>query len=73
MAKKLAYKRLSAFNVEFEREDDGRWIADIPRLPGVMAYGNTKQEAQRRVFAVALRTLADNVERGNTPTALMAL
>ena len=53
--------------VEFEKETDGRWIAEVPELPGVMAYGKTKQEAQRKVYAVALRTLADSVERGSTP------
>lgn len=53
--------------VEFEKEVDGRWIAEIPNLPGVMAYGKTKQEAQRKVYAIALRTLADTVERGTTP------
>ena len=37
--------------IEFEKETDGRWIAEIPRLPGVMAYGKTKQEAQRKVYA----------------------
>lgn len=59
--------------VEFEKEFDGRWIAEIPKLPGVMAYGKTKQEAQRRVYAVALRTLADTVERGNTPAPVSRL
>jgi predicted RNase H-like HicB family nuclease len=53
-----------SYAVEFDREDDGRWIAEIPKLPGVMAYGLTKQEALRRVYAVALRTLADSIEGG---------
>jgi len=59
--------------VEFEKETDGRWIAEIPKLPGVMAYGKTKQEAQRKVYAVALRTLADTVERGKTPASVTQL
>ncbi len=42
--------------VEFEKEADGRWIAEIPKLPGVMAYGKTKQEAQRKVFVIAKHT-----------------
>lgn len=63
----------SSFVVEFEREEDGRWIADIPKLPGVMAYGKTKQEAQRRVSAIALRTLANNVEEGSTPAPVSRL
>ncbi len=50
--------------IEFEREDDGRWIAEIPLLPGVMAYGATREEARGRVEALALRTLADRLEDG---------
>lgn len=53
--------------VEFEKETDGRWIAEVPELPGGMAYGKTKLEAQRKVYAIALRTLADTVESGRTP------
>ncbi len=68
MIRKAKNKTLSSFAIEFDREDDGRWIAEISKLPGVMAYGSTKQEAQRNVYAIALRTLADNVEQGNTPT-----
>ncbi|MBI4068523.1 type II toxin-antitoxin system HicB family antitoxin [Candidatus Kaiserbacteria bacterium] len=59
--------------IEFERETDGRWIAEIPQLPGVMAYGKTKREAQRNVYAIALRTLADKVERGRTPQQVTRL
>lgn len=55
---------LSSFAVEFDHEVDGRWIAEIPKLPGVMAYGSTKRDALQRVYAIALRTLADNVEQG---------
>lgn len=50
--------------IEFEREEDGRWIADIPVLPGVMAYGATREEARGKVEALALRTLADRIEHG---------
>lgn len=50
--------------IEFEREDDGRWIAEIAALPGVMAYGHTREEARGKVEALALRTLADRVEHG---------
>jgi predicted RNase H-like HicB family nuclease len=45
--------------VETEREADGRWIADIPDLPGAMKYGETRAEAIRNVQALALRVLAD--------------
>jgi predicted RNase H-like HicB family nuclease len=60
-------KTKSYFTVEFDREDDGRWIAEIPKLPGVVTYGLTKQEARQKVYAIALRTLADGIEQGSTP------
>ncbi|MEK7069083.1 MAG: hypothetical protein AAB947_01730 [Patescibacteria group bacterium] len=44
---------VSPLSVEFDREEDGRWIAEVPKLPGVLAYGATKREALRRVYAVA--------------------
>ena len=56
--------KVPSFSVELDREIDGRWIAEVPKLPGVLAYGATKQEAMRKVYAVALRTLADSIERG---------
>jgi len=51
------------FQIEFEREDDGRWIAEITTLPGAMAYGASRQEAESKVQAIALRVLADRLER----------
>ena len=45
--------------IEFEQEEDGRWIAEIPSLPGVMAYGASKTEAESKVEAMALRVIAD--------------
>jgi predicted RNase H-like HicB family nuclease len=66
-------KTRTSFAVEFERELDGRWIAEVPRLPGVMAYGTTKRDALQRVYAVALRTLADTVEQGKTPASVSRL
>jgi hypothetical protein len=50
------------FKIEFEREDDGRRIADISELPGVMAYGATPGEAEVAVGALALRVIADRIE-----------
>ena len=50
------------FRVEIEREDDGRWIAEIPDLPGVLAYGATRGEAEAAVEALALRVIADRIE-----------
>jgi hypothetical protein len=54
MPEKMSYR----FQIEIEREADGRWIAEIPNLPGVLVYGKTKQEAVRSVRALALRVLA---------------
>ena len=53
-------------NVEIEREEDSRWIAEIPDLPGVMAYGQSREEAISNVKALALRVLADRLEHGET-------
>ena len=50
--------------VEIEREDDGRWIAEIHELPGVMTYGKTRDEAISKVKALALRVMADRLEHG---------
>jgi predicted RNase H-like HicB family nuclease len=53
--------------VEFEREDDGRWLAEVPQLAGVMAYGNSPQEAGAAAAALARRVLADRLEHGEAP------
>ena len=50
--------------IEIEREEDGRWLAEISDLPGVLAYGETEQSAVSRVKALALRVLADRLEHG---------
>ena len=50
------------FQIELDREEVGRWIAEIASLPGVLAYGKTKPEAVAKVKALALRVLADQVE-----------
>jgi predicted RNase H-like HicB family nuclease len=50
------------FRIEFDCEEDGRWIADIPDLPGVMAYGQTQEEAKANVEVLALRVVADQIE-----------
>jgi predicted RNase H-like HicB family nuclease len=47
------------FTVEIDREEDGRWIAEVPDLPGVMVYGSTREEAMARAKALALRVLAE--------------
>lgn len=50
--------------VEFEQETDGRWIAEIVALPGVMAYGSSREEALAAAEALALRVIADRIENG---------
>ena len=50
--------------VEVEREDDGRWLAEVVDLPGVLAYGATRKEAIDRAQALSLRVLADRLEHG---------
>jgi predicted RNase H-like HicB family nuclease len=50
--------------IEIEREDDGRWIAEVPELPGVMAYGATRHEALAKAEALALRVIADRLDHG---------
>jgi predicted RNase H-like HicB family nuclease len=50
--------------IETDRELDGRWIAEVPALPGVMVYGATESEARSKVTALALRVLADRIEHG---------
>lgn len=64
---------LSKLGVIFDREEDGRWIAEISKLPGVMAYGATKRDALQRVYAIALRTIADDVENGSFFTPVSRL
>ena len=50
------------FIVETELENDGRWIAEIPQVPGALAYGATREEAINNAYAIALRSVADDVE-----------
>ncbi len=59
--------------IEIEREDDGRWIAEVPDLSGVMGYGDTREEAIAKVEALALRVLADRLEHGEEIPALIDL
>jgi len=54
-------QRLDGFEITFEREADGRWIAEADGLPGALAYGDSQQEAELRVRELALRILADRV------------
>jgi predicted RNase H-like HicB family nuclease len=56
--------------IEIDREEDGRWIGEILDLPGVMAYGETREQAIARVQALALRVIADRLEHGERVPAL---
>jgi len=56
-----------SFEIEFEQETDGRWLAEISSLPGVMAYGKTKADAEVNVTALALRVIADRTEEVRKP------
>jgi predicted RNase H-like HicB family nuclease len=56
------------YSIEIDRETDGRWIAEVPDLPGVLAYGATRMEATARVQALALRVVADRLEHGELST-----
>ena len=54
------------FTIEHEREEDGRWLAEVPELPGVLAYGATANEAMGRAEALALRVLAERLEHNES-------
>jgi predicted RNase H-like HicB family nuclease len=57
------------FNIEIEQETDGRWIAEVIDLPGVVKYGNTREEALAAAEALALRVVADQIEESKSATA----
>jgi len=59
------------FTIEHEQEDDGRWLAEVLELPGVLAYGDTAQQAITRVQALALRVLADRIEHGEEASDML--
>lgn len=61
------------FRVEIEQEEDGRWIAEVVDLPGVLAYGSTSEEAQAKVQALALRVVADRLEHGEAGPDLVSI
>jgi predicted RNase H-like HicB family nuclease len=52
-----------------EREADGRWIAEVPELPGVMVYGASQAEAMAKAEVLALRVLADRIEHAESPSS----
>jgi predicted RNase H-like HicB family nuclease len=64
---------LITFKIETEREHDGRWLAEVVELRGVLAYGDTQQAALSRVQALALRVGAERLEHGETGRELLSI
>ena len=60
-----------SFPIELDREEDGRWLAEIPDLPSVLCYGTTRDEAMARVQALALRVLAERLEQAEAPAEFL--
>ena len=54
------------FTIQHEQEDDGRWLAEVPELPGVLAYGTNAEEAMSKAEVLALRVIADRLEHGES-------
>lgn len=65
------YSPLVTFKIELEREQDGRWIAEIPDLSGVLCYGANQGEAVAKIQALALRVLAERLEHQEAPGELL--
>jgi predicted RNase H-like HicB family nuclease len=61
------------FRIDIAREDDGRWIAEIADLPGVLTYGQTREEAIAKVQALALRVIADRLDHGEAAPDLLSV
>jgi predicted RNase H-like HicB family nuclease len=59
------------FNIELEQESDGRWLAEVTALPGVLTYGVTRPDAVAKVQALALRVLAERLEHGEAVPELL--
>ena len=54
------------FSIEYEQEEDGRWLAEVPELPGVLAYGTHAEEAMLKAEALALHVIAERLEQGES-------
>jgi predicted RNase H-like HicB family nuclease len=57
--------------IELEQETDGRWIAEVPQLPGVLVYGDSSERAAQMARALAFRVLADQIEAGEVDASLV--
>lgn len=64
---------MTTLTVEVEQEADGRWLAEVPELPGVLAYGPSRPEAVGRAQALALRVLADRLEHGEAAPEVLGV
>jgi len=65
------YSTRVTFTIELEREADGRWLAEVPTLPGVLCYGQDRDEAVTKVQALALRVLAERLEHREAPAEFL--
>jgi len=63
---KNAGNKIMNFTIVHEQENDGRWLAEVPELPGVLAYGADAQEAMSKAEAIALRVIAERLEHGES-------
>lgn len=61
------------YTIEHEQEEDGRWLAEVLELSGVLAYGQTPEEATAKAQALALRVLADQLEHGEGAREMMSI
>lgn len=61
------------YTIEFGQEEDGRWIAEVLELPGVMVYGSSRNEASAKVQALALRVVAERLEHGENAPDLVSI
>lgn len=66
-------ERVITFKIEVEREEDGRWLAEVLELPGVLAYGESQEAAVSRVQALALRVVAERLEHGEAGPELLSI
>jgi predicted RNase H-like HicB family nuclease len=65
----LLYNKPVNLSIELDREDDGRWIAEALELPGVMAYGETREEAISSTERLAIEVIADRIQHGELPAS----
>jgi len=61
------------FKIELEQEEDGRWLAEVLELPGVLAYGQSQEAAVSKVQALALRVVAERLEHGEAGPQLLSI